>query len=249
LIPFLPALLFAAAPCGARLELLIVPYDQESALKRPYLQERANLTLRISNTCDGGDVIAVPFEVRAGSEQVTQGSMPLAPQTGVEVKATWRPQVPGTYKIRVTSEGVEAVERIIEVQPFDTQVLSFEKASAVKAFFGSTSGPTANCVIDATDAADATVRIEASCSKEGQFEGDVRAFDKFGLRNGWRVKSIETVKTDAQSDSASLTPVVMPAIGSDSPMMKFIAVVAPGATTSLTYKITIEGPKGTNPYK
>ena len=74
-----------------------------------------------------------------------------------------------------------------------------------------------------------------------------QAFLDFTLKNGWVVKDYRPVYNNVQynGECKLLTP---PAIGSNNPYMKAHVWVNATGNVALTLQVTIEGPKGTNPY-
>jgi hypothetical protein len=75
-------------------------------------------------------------------------------------------------------------------------------------------------------------------------------FDQFGLKNGWRVKSFNVVRTAQNCPNASGWQVpTSPPLGGGNPKVQLALWANLNCVVALAARLEIEGPAGTNPYQ
>lgn len=137
----------------------------------------------------------------------------------------------------------------------ETQRLDYQKAKNAGAQFAdSPDGPTGLCQYGQRDLAQqlslegAGVRFFVNCG--GILNGaraTPEAFMNFTLKNGWKIKSIDTSEEGGKT-LADWNWTTRPVEGSNNPYMKMHLWSNPGGSVWVQVKVTIEGPAGTDPY-
>jgi hypothetical protein len=74
-------------------------------------------------------------------------------------------------------------------------------------------------------------------------------FGNFRLKNGWKVVRAEASKIYKTGEGDLRWDSEMPSAGSDNPFVKIHLWANPGGYIGVTYKVTIQGPTGTDPYQ
>jgi hypothetical protein len=144
--------------------------------------------------------------------------------------------------------------------PKETQLLDFDTAKRSGAQFAIALSGVPTCTADLKDAKDpdvvrwggfasAGVFFRLSCT--GSFTGarsDPEGFTNFRLKNGWKVKSFDAVGAH-KFGNADWQWTKTPAVGSDDPSAKLHFWAERDGTVTVSVKVEIEGPAGTNPYQ
>jgi hypothetical protein len=143
--------------------------------------------------------------------------------------------------------------------PLVTQMLDYQKAKAAGAqFANSPEGGTEHCGVAQSPLSGGSVQFSADCRASAVgIRATPEAFMNFQLRNGWKIKSIDTFEIEPlKKDHGDWQWRQRPSVGSDAPGLK-MHIWAEGPRPPLGYsgwvyvgvRITIEGPQNTNPYE
>ena len=223
-----------------------------------------NLTIEYSG---GSGTKSVPWriwrdsdvEIARGQKQVTAGA------TGTfTVTATWKatagshvfyggipiPEIPDNVSSRTTMVFTAPKVAAPPAPKLVTQLLSYSASKAAGAQFNhGVDGATTCLYLGQFDGESTTVKFWAECAASPTGgRASPEAFMNFRLKNGWKIKSVDTDPHMVNGDWQWLSK---PEEGSrsDNPYMK-MRIWANAVGYALVYvKVTIEGPEGTDPYK
>lgn len=237
----------------------------------------ATVKLTIRNA-GSGTVARVPWTIHlyTGNQQLAQGEQSnVAPGASFDVTATWTP-APGSQKLQgyvdpsgktfkntapVSAQTKELNVNIPQVSastqgaggaPRETRVLEHYKAKLAGANFSIGGGEvTCHAWNDGGTQNEPDAPAVAVDCKEmwvGR-RADFELYSNFRLKNGWRIVRAEPIDVTREGTADFSWASSLPTAGSDNPYVKIRLWANVSGRVKLRYKVTIDGPQGTDPYQ
>lgn len=248
--------------CSAQDKVEVASFTLNPAA--PAIGQTVTVRLKIRSKCPAGTAeLRVPWEIRKNSTIISSGTETLPPGISKDLTTNWTAAV-GTNNfhgsVTITDGGNNNTSNDVTVTlspPMISQVLSHVSAKNAGANFSANKVDTNPCDLvtsggQAGGYGEEMVFNRLNCI--GHLAGgraDVEGYSGFTLKNGWRVKSYEILRSAApyaEGGGKGWSWLSAPP-GGTSPYFK-IRLWADGTYgIALRVKIFIEGPEGTSPYQ
>ena len=218
--------------------------------------------MTITNVCKTCGTLNIPWEITVDGVAINSGTVGVAVGASTTVSKGWT-AIAGSHTFSgsidksnslsdgTTSNNVAAPFSMSVACKTVTQLLDPVKAKNAGANFLHNISGTSACdslgVFMNFCMVSSTVQFQASCAASPGASASPEAYKGFNLKNGWTVKSYQTVLDQRQNGEWQLlTP---PQVGTNNPYMQAkISVFGPLALVEGCIQITIEGPECTSPY-
>lgn len=248
--------------CSAQDKVEVASFTLSPA--QPTLGQAVTVRLKIKSKCPSGTAdLRVPWEIRKNSTIISSGTETLPSGISKDVTTDWT-AVAGTNNfhgnLMITDGGANNTSNDVTVTlspPMVSQVLSHVSAKNVGANFSANKVDTNPCDLvtsggQAGSYGEEMVFNRLTCL--GHLAGgkaDVEGYLGFTLKNGWRVKSYEIIRSAApynEGTGKGWSWLSAPPTGT-SPYFKFRLWADGNYAIAIRVKVFIEGPEGTNPYQ
>jgi len=244
---------------------------------QPQAGQQVTVKFTVKNT-GTGTVAKVPWSIHLATDNQTLGQgekMNLGPGESFEVTAQWTPSAgqkllqgyvdptgqalkntaPVSAQIKELSVTVAAAASAstpgtpVETE---TRVLEHLKAKNAGANFTANAVGATPCTIENRGGRNVTfteeVELILGCQLLPGGRADFEVYSNFRLKNGWKVERVDVRKQSGGTADWSWVSSA-PAVGSDNPYAKFHLWSNPNGYVYVLPKITIKGPKNTDPYQ